>query len=144
MDVLIIAGSESDKRIAEDAIKVLDEFSVNHAFEIASAHRTPEKLDKILKESKAKVIIAIAGLSAALPGYMAARVLVPVIGVPVSVKLDGLDALLSSMQMPSGIPVATVSIDGGKNAAYLAMEMLAISDKKLEEKLKAYREKMRK
>jgi 5-(carboxyamino)imidazole ribonucleotide mutase len=144
MDVLIIAGSESDKRIAEDAIKVLDEFSVNHAFEIASAHRTPEKLDKILKESKAKVIIAIAGLSAALPGYIASRVLVPVIGVAVSVKLDGLDALLSSMQMPSGIPVATVSIDGGKNAAYLAMEMLAISDKKLEEKLKAYREKMRK
>lgn len=144
MDVLIIAGSESDKRIAEEAIKILDEFSLTHTFEIASAHRTPEKLDKILKESKAKVIIAIAGLSAALPGYIAARVLVPVIGIPVSVKLDGLDALLSSMQMPSGIPVATVSIDGGRNAAYLAMEMLAISNKKLEKKLKAYREKMRK
>lgn len=144
MDVLIIAGSESDKKIVDDAIKILDEFSVTHTFEIASAHRTPEKLDKILRESKAKVIIAIAGLSAALPGYVASRVLVPVIGVPVNVKLGGLDALLSNMQMPSGIPVAVVSVDGGKNAAYLAIEMLAISDKKLEEKLKACREKMKK
>ena len=143
MDVLIIAGSESDKRIAEDAIKVLDEFSVSHAFETASVHRTPAKLERILRESKAKVIIAIAGLSAALPGYIASRVVVPVIGVPVNVKLDGLDALLSSMQMPSGIPVAAVSIDGGKNAACLAIEILAISDKKLEEKLKVCRGKMR-
>jgi len=141
MDVLIIAGSESDIKIAKDAIKILDEFSIVYKFEIASAHRNYEKLNKILKENKAKVIIAIAGLSAALPGYIASRVLVPVIGVPVNVKLDGLDALLSSMQMPSGIPVATVSIDGGKNAAYLAISILAITNKRLEGKLRAYRKK---
>lgn len=135
MDVLIIAGSASDKRIADDAAAVLREFGVEHDFQVASAHRTPEKLEEILKSSNAKVIIAIAGLSAALPGFIASRMTVPVIGVPVNVKLDGLDALLSTMQMPSGMPVAAVSIDGGKNAAILAVEILAVSRPELKEKL---------
>jgi 5-(carboxyamino)imidazole ribonucleotide mutase len=141
MDVLIIAGSASDKKIADDAVALLKEFGVSCEFQVASAHRTPDKLESILKTSDAKVIIAIAGLSAALPGFIASRVLVPVIGVPVNVKLDGLDALLSTMQMPSGVPVATVSIDGGKNAALLAVEILAVSNPTLREKLEKSRRK---
>lgn len=140
MDVLIIAGSASDKRIADDAAAILKEFGVEHEFHVASAHRSPEKVEEILKNSNAKVIIAIAGLSAALPGFIASRVTVPVIGVPVNVKLEGLDALLSTMQMPSGVPVAAVSIDGGKNAAILAVEMLAIGRPELKEKLAKFRE----
>jgi 5-(carboxyamino)imidazole ribonucleotide mutase len=92
-----------------------------------------------VRKINAKVIIAIAGLSAALPGFIASRVSVPVIGVPVNVKLDGLDALLSTMQMPTGIPVACVSIDNGKNAAILAVEILALGDAKLKEKLERFR-----
>jgi 5-(carboxyamino)imidazole ribonucleotide mutase len=139
MDVLIIAGSASDRRIADDAAAILKEFGIDYEFHIASAHRSPEKVEEILKKSDAKVIIAIAGLSAALPGFIASRVKVPVIGVPVNVKLDGLDALLSMMQMPSGVPVAAVSIDGGKNAAILAVEMLAISRPGLNAKLSKFR-----
>jgi 5-(carboxyamino)imidazole ribonucleotide mutase len=139
MDVLIIAGSANDRRVADDAVAVLKEFGVEYDFQVASAHRTPEKLEGILKNSNAKVVIAIAGLSAALPGFIASRVTVPVIGVPVNVKLDGLDALLSMMQMPSGLPVATVSIDGGKNAAILAVEILAVSRPELKEKLAKFR-----
>jgi 5-(carboxyamino)imidazole ribonucleotide mutase len=139
MDVLIIAGSNSDKKIAEDALAMLRKFGVSCEFQVASVHRTPDKLESIVKASDAKVIIAIAGLSAVLPGFIASRVLVPVIGVPVNVKLDGLDALLSTMQMPSGVPVATVSIDGGKNAAILAVEILAVSRPELKEKLAKFR-----
>ncbi|MEM3690386.1 MAG: AIR carboxylase family protein, partial [Candidatus Micrarchaeia archaeon] len=111
MDVLVIAGSSSDKKIADDAVAVLNEFGVSCEFHVASAHRNPAEVERIVKNSNAKVIIAIAGLSAALPGFIASRVTVPVIGVPVNVKLDGLDALLSTMQMPTGVPVACVSID---------------------------------
>jgi len=139
VDVLVIAGSSSDKRIAEDAIGVLKEFGVECEFHIASAHRNPEEVERIVRKTSAKVIIAIAGLSAALPGFIASRVSVPVIGVPVNVKLDGLDALLSTMQMPTGIPVACVSIDNGKNAAILAVEILALGDAKLKEKLERFR-----
>jgi len=139
VDVLVIAGSSSDKKIAEDAIGVLKEFGVECEFHAASAHRNPEEVERIVRKTNAKVIIAIAGLSAALPGFIASRVSVPVIGVPVNVKLDGLDALLSTMQMPTGIPVACVSIDNGKNAAILAVEILALGDAKLKEKLERFR-----
>jgi 5-(carboxyamino)imidazole ribonucleotide mutase len=134
-EVLIVIGSESDRKIAGKAKETLDEFGVENEIEVASAHRTPEKLDTLVKNSDAKVFIAIAGLSAALPGVIASKTKKPVIGVPVNVKLDGLDALLSMMQMPSGVPVATVGIDNGKNAALLAIQILALSDKKLNKKL---------
>ncbi|MCX6776024.1 MAG: 5-(carboxyamino)imidazole ribonucleotide mutase [Candidatus Micrarchaeota archaeon] len=139
VDVLVIAGSKSDKKIADDALAILKEFGVSSDFQLASAHRAPDKVEGIVRNTDAKVIIAIAGLSAALPGFIASRVTVPVIGVPVNVKLDGLDALLSTMQMPDGVPVACVSIDGGKNAAMLAVEILATSNPGLKEKLAKYR-----
>ena len=134
-DVLIVIGSESDRHVAEKACEVLDEFGVSHKTEVASAHRTPEKLDRLARESDAKVFIAIAGLSAALPGAIASKTKKPVIGVPVGVKLDGLDALLSTLQMPCGVPVATVGIDNGKNAAFLALRILALNDEKIRAKL---------
>jgi len=135
VDVLILAGSESDMPVAEKAKALLDEFGVKSGIEVASAHRSPGKLDRLIRESDAKVFIGIAGLSAALPGVIASKTKKPVIGVPVNVKLDGLDALLSMMQMPSGVPVATVGIDNAKNAAHLAVRMLALSDAKLAAKL---------
>ena len=135
VDVLILVGSESDMPVAEKAKAVLDEFGVKNSIEVASAHRTPDRLDKLIRESDAKVFIGIAGLSAALPGVIASKTKKPVIGVPVNVKLDGLDALLSIMQMPPGVPVATVGIDNAKNAAHLAMRILALSDAKLAAKL---------
>jgi 5-(carboxyamino)imidazole ribonucleotide mutase len=142
--VLIIVGSESDRKIAEKAEEALKEFGVEYRTEVASAHRNPEKVEKIVTGTPADVIIAIAGLSAALPGVVASKTTKPVIGVPVNVKLDGLDALLSIMQMPPGIPVATVGIDNGKNAALLAISVLALRDNALASKLKEYREKMKK
>ena len=126
MKVLIICGSKSDLHVAKKAEEVLKENKVPYDIEIASAHREPDKVKKIVKDSKADVFIAIAGLSAALPGFVASITDKPVIGVPVNVKLDGLDALLSSMQMPSGVPVATVGIDNGKNAAHLAIRILKL------------------
>jgi 5-(carboxyamino)imidazole ribonucleotide mutase len=126
MKVLIICGSKSDLSIAEDARKILEENKIPSELQVASAHREPEKVKDIVKKSDADVVIAIAGLSAALPGFVASLTDKPVIGVPVNVKLDGLDALLSSMQMPSGIPVATVGIDNGKNAAHLAIRILKL------------------
>jgi len=141
---LIIIGSDSDRKIAQMAEEVLREFGVEFKTEVASAHRNPEKVEKIVTGSSADVFIAIAGLSAALPGVVASKTTKPVIGVPVNVKLDGLDALLSIMQMPPGIPVATVGIDNAKNAALLAISILALNDKTLNSKLKEYREKMRK
>lgn len=135
VEVLIIVGSESDMKIAEKAKETLDEFEIKNSIEVASAHRNPEKVDSLVRSSDAKVFIAIAGLSAALPGVVASKTKKPVIGVPVGVKLEGLDALLSMMQMPSGVPVATVGIDNGKNAALLAVRMLALGDKKLASQL---------
>lgn len=139
--ICIILGSESDRKIAGKAEQVLGEFGVAFETHVASAHRTPDAVDAIVKGSKADIFIAIAGLSAALPGVVASKTAKPVIGVPVNAKLDGLDALLSIMQMPPGIPVATVGIDNGANAALLAVEVLALSDKGLGKKLLDYRRK---
>ncbi|VVB57966.1 N5-carboxyaminoimidazole ribonucleotide mutase [Candidatus Anstonella stagnisolia] len=135
MDVHIFLGSNTDMPIAEKVAATLKEFSVSHKIDVASAHRTPDLLEKLVKESDAKVFIGIAGLSAALPGTIASKTTKPVIGVPVNVKLDGLDALLSTMQLPPGVPVATVGIDNGKNAALLAIEILALGNKELAKKL---------
>jgi 5-(carboxyamino)imidazole ribonucleotide mutase len=124
VDVSIVCGSASDAAIAEKAKRVLDEHGVTYDFQIISAHRDPEKLDEYLKKSDAKIFIAIAGLSAALPGVIASRTPRPVIGVPVSGVLNGLDALLSIVQMPKGVPVACVGIENGENAAHLAIRIL--------------------
>lgn len=136
VDVLILLGSESDMPVAKKAQDALKALGISHETEVASAHRQPDLLDRIIRESDAKVFIGIAGLSAALPGVIASKTKKPVIGVPVDVKLDGLDALLSTMQLPSGVPVATVGIDNGKNAALLAARILALADAKLAERLK--------
>lgn len=144
MSVLIISGSKSDQRIVDKVTNALDEFKVDYKTEVASAHRTPEKLEEIINNSNAEVFIAIAGLSAALPGVVASKTTKPVIGVPVDVKLDGLDALLSIMQMPPGVPVATVGIDNGKNAAILAVQIISLRNKDLEAKLKEIKEKWKK
>ncbi len=125
-DILIIAGSISDKGIVERAESVLKKKGMSYAVEYCSAHREPERLEGIVKNSNAQVFICIAGLSAALPGVVASRTKKPVIGVPVAVKLDGLDALLSTMQTPKGVPVATVGIDNGENAAWLAIRILSL------------------
>ncbi|MBI5051399.1 5-(carboxyamino)imidazole ribonucleotide mutase [Candidatus Micrarchaeota archaeon] len=137
--VLILSGSESDKPVIEKITKTLDEFGISYKSEVASAHRNPDKVEKLVKDSKADVFIAVAGLSAALPGVVAAKTLKPVIGVPVESKLGGLDALLSTVQLPPGVPVAAVGIDNGKNAALLAVSILALNDKNLEKKLADFR-----
>ena len=122
--VSIIAGSTSDKQIYEKAEKVLKDYNIKYELQIISAHRDPEKLDKYIKSSDSLVYIAVAGLSAALPGVIASKTEKPVIGVPVNAKLGGLDALLSIVQMPPKVPVACVGIDRGENAAYLAIRIL--------------------
>jgi len=125
--VAVIMGSESDRAVADKAVKVLDERKIAYDLRVISAHRNPEELDKYLEESEeVEVIIAIAGLSAALPGVIASRTEKPVIGVPVSGKLLGMDALLSMLQMPSGVPVGVVGIDNGENAALLALRILKV------------------
>lgn len=133
-------GSKSDVKIAEKAVSILKEFEIDYEVRVASAHRTPELVEEIVKNSKSKVFIAIAGLAAHLPGVVAAMTTKPVIAVPVESKLDGLDALLSAVQMPPGIPAACVGIDRGENAAILAAEMLSISDERIEKKLAEFRE----
>lgn len=127
--VSIIAGSKSDKDVYEKAEKVLKENNIPYELKIISAHRDPDKLDEYLKRCQSLVYITVAGLSAALPGVVASKTDKPVIGVPVSTKLGGLDALLSIVQMPPRIPVACVGIDRGENAAYLAMRILNLSKK---------------
>jgi len=142
--VSIIIGSKSDTGLGEKAALTLQEFNVPHELKVISAHRNPERLASYVKNSDADVYICVAGLAAALPGTVAAQTVKPVIGVPRDVKLGGLDSLLSIVQMPPGIPVATVAIDGAVNAALLAVEMLAISDERLEAMLHEYREKQAK
>lgn len=137
--ITIIAGSESDSELITKVEKVLEEFGAEYGSHIASAHRTPEKLKEIIKASDADVFIGIAGLSAALPGAIASYTIKPVIGLPRDVKLSGLDSFLSMAQMPPGVPVATVGIDNAKNAAFLALEILAIKDESLKNRLKEYR-----
>lgn len=149
--VLIMMGSESDWTVMKDAYEMLKRFEIGVQAEIASAHRTPEKTKELAETARAKgvrVIIAGAGAAAHLPGVVAAFTDLPVIGVPIaSTPLAGTDALYAIVQMPSGIPVATVAINGARNAAILALEMLAI-DSGLEgasarEKLKSYRTEMK-
>ncbi len=142
MSVQIVLGSKSDLKVAEKAVAVLKELGIKHRLSIASAHRTPELVDKLVAESDAEVFIAIAGLSAALPGVIAARTTKPVIGVPVSGTLN-LDAILSVVQMPPGVPVAGVGLDRGDNAALLAAEILALKDEKVRKSLELYRQKLR-
>ena len=128
-DVAVISGSASDAAITEKVTKVLKESKVSYDEQIISAHRDPDKLDAYIKKSEAKVFIAIAGLSAALPGVIASKTNRPVIGVPVSGALNGLDALLAIAQMPKGVPVACVGVDNGENAAHLAIRILKIEGK---------------
>jgi 5-(carboxyamino)imidazole ribonucleotide mutase len=142
MKIQIILGSSSDMPVAEKAKKILDQFTVNYDVNIASAHRTPDIVEDIIKKSDADVFIGIAGLAAALPGAMAAHTIKPVIGVPVSGKVN-FDSILSIIQMPPGIPIAAVGLDRGDNAALLALEILGLQDKTIEKELKKYRQQMR-
>lgn len=135
-------GSKSDMKVAEKAVAVLKELGLRYKVTVASAHRTPELVDKLVAEADADVFIAIAGLSAALPGVIAARTTKPVIGVPVSGALN-LDAILSVVQMPPGIPVAGVGLDRGDNAALLAAAIIALKDERVREALAKYRKKMK-
>ena len=143
VSVSIIMGSDSDRELGEKAKAVLDDFGVENELVVYSAHRSPGTLREYVESSEAEVFIAVAGLSAALPGFIAAHTVKPVIGVPKDVKLGGLDSLLSMVQMPTGVPVACVGIDNARNAALLAMEILALSDIELEKKLAEHREKMK-
>ncbi|MFA3781941.1 5-(carboxyamino)imidazole ribonucleotide mutase [Melioribacteraceae bacterium 4301-Me] len=142
----IIMGSDSDYNVMKQAAEVCKEFGVPYEIKIVSAHRTPNHVkDYAVNAAKkgVKVIIAGAGGAAHLPGLTASHTVLPVIGVPVKSKsLDGLDSLLSIVQMPSGVPVATVAIDNAKNAAILALQILAVSDKILYKKLIEYKKKM--
>lgn len=126
--MLIVAGSESDRTVVEQAERVLREAGVTYEFEVASAHRTPDRVAELARGAEArgvKVVIAAAGLAAALPGLMAAHSRLPVIGLPVAAgALRGVDALLAIVQMPPGVPVAAVGIDSGANAAHLALRIL--------------------
>ena len=125
-DVTIISGSASDAAITDKVKRVLDENRVSYDAQVISAHRDPDKLDAYIKSSTARIYIAIAGLSAALPGVIASKTDKPVIGVPVSGTLNGLDALLAIAQMPKGVPVACVGVDNGDNAAWLAVRILKL------------------
>ena len=137
--VSIILGSKSDMPVAEKAITILRKFGIGFDIAVASAHRTPARVEELVKGSDADVFIAIAGLSAALPGSIAAFTVKPVIGVPVSGTLS-LDALLSVVQLPPGIPVAAVGLDRGDNAAILAAEILAVTDEGVRKALLDYRQ----
>lgn len=141
--VIVVMGSDSDLQVMEGSIRVLRSFGVPFDVRIVSAHRTPaaaEELSKTAEEQGAGVIIAAAGKAAHLAGVLAANTVLPVIGVPVkSSTMDGLDSLLSTVQMPSGIPVATVAINGAQNAAILAMQILALADSTLMQKLIDYK-----
>jgi len=142
----ILMGSDSDLEVMAEAAKVLDEFGVAYQMTVASAHRAPNLVHKFVTTSRArgiKVMIAGAGGSFHLGGVIAALSPLPVIAIPIKAKsLEGLDSLLSAVNMPPGVPVATVGINAGKNAGLLAIEMLAISDKDLEEKMIAYKNKL--
>jgi 5-(carboxyamino)imidazole ribonucleotide mutase len=141
----ILMGSDSDLKVMSEAAKILEEFGVAFEITVCSAHRTPDRALKYAKtavDRGLKVIIASAGGAAHLAGSLAANTTLPVIGVPINWKLEGLDALLSTMQMPPGVPVATVGIDGAKNAGLLAIQILATSDKALMKKMVDYKKKM--
>lgn len=145
--VSIIMGSTSDLPVMEKAAKFLDEMQVPFEMHALSAHRTPAEVEAFAKNAKGcgiKVIIAAAGMAAHLCGVIASMTTLPVIGVPINASLDGMDALLAIVQMPPGIPVATVGINGSLNAGILAVQMLAVGDDKLQEKLDQYKEDLKK
>lgn len=138
----IVMGSGKDRPIMEKAAKILEQFGVEHTMEVMSAHKTPQVAFEFASgaiDAGYQVIIAGAGKAAHLGGVMAGMTTLPVIGVPLSASLDGMDALLATVQMPTGIPVATVAIDGATNAALLAVAILALSDENLATRLVAYR-----
>lgn len=140
--VSIIMGSTSDMPVMEKACKFLNDHQIPFEVNALSAHRTPDAVENFAKAAKGrgiKVIIAAAGMAAALPGVIAASTTLPVIGVPIKGMLDGLDAMLSIIQMPPGIPVATVGVNGAMNAAILACEIIALSDNSVAEKMAAYK-----
>jgi len=143
MKIQIILGSKSDMPVAEKAEKILKQFTVTYDVSIASAHRTPEVVKKLVEENDADVFIGVAGLAAALPGSIAAHTIKPVIGVPVSGKIN-LDSILSIVQMPPGVPVAAVGLDRGDNAALLALEILALHDDTIKKEMNHYRKEMKK
>ena len=138
----MLVGSRSDLEQAEKVRSRLAEFQVPCEVHVASAHRTPEKVERLVRDPATDVFVAMAGLSAALPGVVAARTLKPVVGVPLHRGL-GLDSLLSVVQMPPGIPVAAVGLDAGENAALLAVEILALAHPELVPRLEAYRARWR-
>jgi 5-(carboxyamino)imidazole ribonucleotide mutase len=144
--VAIVMGSDSDFPVMEAAVRFLKDFEIETVVEVCSAHRTPDKASKFAKEAADQgfdLLIGVAGMAAHLPGVLAAYTVLPVIGVPVKASaLNGMDALLSIVQMPPGIPVATVSVDGGLNAAILATQILAVGYPRLKDKLKDYKETM--
>ena len=147
MKVGVVTGSTSDLPVVEKAIAVLKEYGVETEVRVLSAHRCPDEAREFAAAAREKgfgVLIAAAGMAAHLAGALAANTTLPVIGIPCrSANFDGMDALLSTVMMPSGIPVATVAVDGAKNAALLAIEMLAITDSALAAKLSAAREEGR-
>ncbi len=145
--VSIIMGSTSDLPVMEKAAQLFDEFEIPFEINALSAHRTPAEVEVFAKNAAdrgIKVIIAAAGMAAHLPGVIASMTTLPVIGVPISASLDGIDALLAIVQMPPGIPVATVGINASLNAAVLAVQMLALSDRELQEKLKSHKNDLKK
>ena len=147
MKVAIIFGSKSDIDVMKGAANALKEYDIDYKAYVLSAHRVPEKLTETIKEvdkEGCQVIIAGAGLAAHLPGVIASQTILPVIGVPVRAALDGMDALLSIVQMPKSIPVATVGINNSYNAGMLAVQMLSVNNEELKNKLKQYRADMKK
>lgn len=144
--VSIIMGSTSDLPVMEKAAKVLDEFQIPFEINALSAHRTPGEVEAFASQARKKgieVIIAAAGMAAHLPGVIASMTTLPVIGVPISASLEGIDALLAIVQMPPGIPVATVGINAAQNAALLAVQILATTDPNLQAKLAVYKEDLK-
>tara|TARA_R110002050_G_scaffold30673_6_gene78458 strand:- start:1113 stop:1721 length:609 start_codon:yes stop_codon:yes gene_type:complete len=144
--VSIIMGSTSDLAVMESAAKIMDEFEIPFEINALSAHRTPEEVEKFAKGAKDRgieVIIAGAGMAAHLPGVIAAMTTLPVIGVPIKASLDGWDSLLAIVQMPPGIPVATVGINGAQNAGILAVQMMALGDDTLKAKLVTFKEALK-
>lgn len=145
--VSIIMGSTSDLPVMEKAAALLNEFQIQFEINALSAHRTPKEVEQFAtkaRENGIQVIIAAAGMAAHLPGVIASMTTIPVIGVPIKASLDGLDALLAIVQMPPGIPVATVGINGALNAAILAVQIMATADVDLQKKLAAYKENLKK
>ena len=144
--VSIIMGSTSDLGVMEAAAKVLDEFEIPFEINALSAHRTPEAVETFAKSAKSRgiqVIIAAAGMAAHLPGVIAAMTTIPVIGVPINASLNGWDSLLAIVQMPPGIPVATVAVNGAQNAGILAVQIIALGDQQLAEKLYIFKESLK-